>query len=295
MNKYPDFSPLALEDKPLFDRAFKADPPQVSEFTFTNLYAWRNVYGFMVSLLSDCIVFYAQAGGERKFFCPVGCPDKKAAMEALREDGAAVFIRVPEGIKTLFEGDPRVIIEADHDNADYLYKAADLVKLEGRKYDGKRNLIRKFKSARAYEYAALAASNVDECLEFQEKWCVIKNCDTVEGLSNERQALSEMIAPFSEFNLLGAMIKVEGEVSGVALAEALNPQTLVVHALKADPGIPGLYQALCNEFLSRQDEAFTYVNMEQDLGVEGLRKAKRSYHPVAMVKKFTLRAGSNER
>ncbi len=78
----------------------------------------------------------------------------------------------------------------------------------------------------------------------------------------------------------------------LAIAEQLNLQTLVLHVLKADPNMPGLYQVMLNEFLARKGRPFTYVNMEQDLGVEGLRKAKLSYYPAFMVKKFTIKNGT---
>jgi hypothetical protein len=51
----------------------------------------------------------------------------------------------------------------------------------------------------------------------------------------------------------------------------------------------GLYQLMHNEFLAREAANFEYVNMEEDLGLEGLRKAKSSYHPVNLVKKYTVK------
>jgi len=107
-----------------------------------------------------------------------------------------------------------------------------------------------------------------------------KGCDEHASLDNERKAIKEMTAHFSDFSLSGAFIRVGGKPSAFIFAQALNPETLVVHALKADAAVPGLYQVMLNEFLSRQAQGFKYVNLEQDLGEEGLRKAKLSYHPV---------------
>ena len=83
---------------------------------------------------------------------------------------------------------------------------------------------------------------------------------------------------------------MQGNICAVALAQRLNPDTLVMHVLKADPNIDGLYQVMLQEFLAHEGADFNYVNLEQDLGIEGLRKSKQSYHPVEMVKKYILSA-----
>ena len=181
---------------------------------------------------------------------------------------------------------PRV--QLDEDNSDYLYKIDDLKLLKGKKYDAKRNLIRKFKSAYEYKYIKLNASNAHECLDFEERWCLVKDCDNVGGLNHERQAIREMLVNFDNFNLIGAAIKVKESICALAVAQALNSGTLVMHVLKADPGIQGLYQVMLNDFLLNDSGAFMYINLEQDLGVPGLRSAKMSYHPWKIIKKYTL-------
>jgi hypothetical protein len=166
---------------------------------------------------------------------------------------------------------------------------SDLVSLKGSKYDGKRNLIKKFKSGHQYEYGRLSAANVPECLEFEQTWCTIKNCDSVQGLSNERKALKEMAYNFSAFGLIGGAIRIAGKICAVAIAQRLNSDTLVMHILKADPNLAGLYQLINNEFLAREAGDFRFVNLEEDLGLEGLRKSKLSYHPLEMVKKYIIK------
>ena len=132
------------------------------------------------------------------------------------------------------------------------------------------------------------AAVAQDSLGFEEKWCLVKDCDGVEGLRNERKALKEMVGHFFDFKLTGGAIKVEGRISAIALGEPLNSNTFVMHMMKADPNMPGLYQVINNEFLIQEVKGFEYLNLEQDLGVEGLRRSKSSYHPVSMVRKYTL-------
>jgi len=286
--QYPDSRPLELEDLPVFNQAFKASPPVISEFTFTNLYAWREVYKTQVSQWNDFIIIYSDCVLQKKFFIPIGGGDIKDAVEEILKNGKNMLFRVPEQIISLFENNSRFQIELDVDNSDYLFKTADLIELPGKKYDGKRNLIKKFKSFYNYEYAKINCSHVDECFKFEEEWCSMKHCDSVEGLFKERRAIREMIANCVAFELVGGAIRVEGRICALAIAQGLNHNTLVMHVLKANSNMLGLYQVICNEFLANEGRAFEYLNFEQDLGVEGLRKAKLSYHPVEMIKKYTI-------
>lgn len=285
---YPHFLPLSIEHQPLIEAAFKNNPPEISEFTFTNLFAWREIYHFQIALLDNFILFESASGKTRTFFPPIGKGDSRKLIERLLQETGGSFIRIPEGIKNLFVADARFIFEEDRNNFDYIYNVDELINLRGAKYDGKRNFIKRFKSLYQYEYVSLNRTNAKECLDFEEAWCSIKNCDRVEGLRNERAAIKEIIRHFSSFHLIGGMIKVNSAVRAVAIAQELNPSTLVMHILKADQNCIGLYQTMLNEFLSRQAGNYAFVNLEQDLGIEGLRKSKLSYHPASMVKKFTL-------
>jgi uncharacterized protein len=285
---YPDFRALEIGDLNTISEALKVNPPVISELTFTNIYCWREVYKPQVSLLNDFLIICSDCALERKFFVPIGAGYIKAPMEVLLQEKNSLFFRIPEAVKSLFDENPVYRVEFDADNSDYLFKTRDLIELPGRKYDGKRNLIKKFKSFYNYEYLKVTSSHVDECFQFEEEWCSIKHCDSVEGLFKERRAIREMIAHCSEFGLVGGAIRVEGKICALAIGQKLNHNTLVMHVLKANPTMSGLYQVIYNEFLAHEALDYELVNMEQDLGLEGLRKSKLSYHPVEMIKKYTI-------
>jgi len=285
---YPEFQALNKEMKALFDEAFIEIQPPISEFTFTNLYSWKDVYKFHVSSLEGFILLRSEGSAITQFFPPIGTGSVKPVIEKIIKDTKKPFIRLPGEIVKLFEGNNHFKAQLDRDNSDYLYKTEDLKLLKGKKYDAKRNLIKKFKSLYEYEYVNLNSANASECLDFEERWCVVKDCDKVEGLNNERQAIREIISNFGSFNLIGAFIKVKGNICAVAIGEKLNSNTLVMHVLKADPFMQGLYQVILNDFLLKDCGNFEYINLEQDLGVDGLRQAKLSYHPVRIIEKYTL-------
>ncbi|MCK9573436.1 MAG: phosphatidylglycerol lysyltransferase domain-containing protein [Candidatus Omnitrophica bacterium] len=286
--KYPQFQALDERMKEFFDEAFLKTRPVISEFTFTNLYCWRNFYKFSVCMLENFIVLRSQKEGKMQFFPPIGIGEIRPVIQRIISDTRMPFIRLPEELAGIFSKNSSFKAELDRDNSDYLYKIEDLKLLKGKKYDAKRNLIKKFNSAYKYEYMKLDASNASECLDFEERWCLVKDCDNVEGLSQERQAIREMLSNFGNFNLIGAAIKIKKSICAVAIAQMLNPNTLVMHVLKADPNMQGLYQVMLNDFLRNDSGNFEYINFEQDLGVPGLRSAKLSYHPFKIINKYTV-------
>lgn len=288
LDNYPSFRALVKEDKPYFDEAFREYQPVISEFTFTNLFSWRNAYGIKVSFLDGFIIIRSGEAGKVSYFPPVGKNDVKSCVEKLLNDAGGQIYRAPENLKNIFDDDKRFKITFDPDNSDYLFDTGSLISLAGRKYHAKRNLISQFRSGYEYEYIPLDGNNARHCVAFEEEWCLIKDCLNVKSLSSEREAIKEMLDNFSFFGLMGLAVKINGDICAIALGEKLNTDTLVMHVLKARPDIKGLYQAVFNEFLLRHAGGFKYINLEQDLGVEGLRKTKLSYYPFGAVRKYTI-------
>lgn len=285
---YPEFIALDFEHKLFFDQAFEKFPPQISEFTFSNLFGWKGAYDYRVSLLDGLLILRLGEGAPARFLQPIGTAEPAEIMGRVLEDTKGVFIRIPEDTAGFFEESSRFKVEGDRNNWDYLYLYSDLLNLSGRKFDAKRSQIKKFKSEYDYTYVAIDISAAALILEFEDAWCAIRDCDRVAGLNNEREMVRQLIAHFTDFTLTAGAIKVNGKIRAAAVGEALNTGTLVMHILKADPALAGLYQVMLNDFLRVQGKAFKYVNLEQDLGVAGLRASKQSYHPVRMIRKYNV-------
>ncbi|MDD5409189.1 MAG: phosphatidylglycerol lysyltransferase domain-containing protein [Candidatus Omnitrophica bacterium] len=285
---YPQFTALGFEHKAFFDQAFRKFPPRISEFTFTNLFSWREAFNYEVSILEEAVILRSGVGQPARFLQPIGAAESAKIIGRVLGDTKGFFMRIPEETVGFLKKDSRFKVEEDRNNWDYLYLFSDLLNLSGRKYDGKRNQIKKFKSEHDYAYVDINVSEAALILEFEEAWCAVKDCQHVEGLDNERRTLHQIIAHFTDFGVRAGAIKVGGKIRAVAIAEALNTDTLVMHILKADPALSGLYQVMLNDFLAAQDKRFKYVNLEQDLGIAGLRASKQSYHPCGMIKKYTI-------
>lgn len=286
---FPQERPIELKDKNIFDSIFKSLKPEISEFTFTNLYCWRDAYSIKISRLEDFLICSCSKDASRLFFAPLGAGESKQAIkEILGQFPTAKFFRLPEKVAGTFNQEPGFQVQEDRDSFDYVYRRKDLVELKGKKFDAKRNFIKRF--YKQYNPVCRIASQLDaeNCIAFSNEWCDDKACDADISLRREKQAIIEMLKNCHTLNILGAVIEIEGRIKAFSIGEALNDTTFVVHAEKALAKFTGIYQALNNFFVSIVPQGFQFVNREQDLGLDNLRKAKMSYQPISFVKKYTL-------
>jgi hypothetical protein len=294
-----DFSEITLGSKAEFDYYIKLHNPLISELTFTNFFAWRHFYKFRYSVISGLLcVISVPCRGEPFAMMPLGNVNEDNFSEAyskLKEyfgkmGWRLVFRKITAGEIEFFK--KRIASETsivyDRDNSDYLYKTDDLINLRGKKYDGKRNHINKFKKLYTYEYVPLESALLDECARIMEQWCADKNCKCVDGEYCERKANLEILENFGVLDYKGALVKVDSVYEAFTAGELLNENTAVIHVEKAKSSIKGLYTFINQQFVEKEWSGTTYINREQDLGFEGMRKAKLSYHPVRLIDKYTV-------
>jgi hypothetical protein len=288
------FKEIDLADKALFDKFFAENPPQVSELTFTNLFMWRHRNRPAWRLHNGFLFIVLRPEEEPGFALPpVGKGNVRAALDALSDDLKTLKMepRISRADKAFVEAHvdrKRFEIVSDRANHDYVYLARELIELPGNKFHQKKNHLNRFIKNYEHEYRKLDLDLVDCFLNLQEVWCELKDCEQTPGLFHENRAICQALTHYEDLGFEGGAILVDKKVEAFALGEKLNPDTAVIHVEKANPDIPGLYAAINQQFCSEHWNNVKYVNREQDLGVEGLRKAKKSYHPHHMVEKYTL-------
>ena len=289
-----DFKPIEIQDKPLLDEFLRKDPPQISELTFTNLFIWRHHYQPAWLEWEGCIliIFHPQKGSIYGL-SPFGPGDKKSALDILckeiaKQTADVRICRAGEEFVTNHVDPGKYAVVSDRENSDYVYLAKDLINLSGNKYHRKKNHLNQFIKNYAFEYHPLNRELVRRVLGMQEAWCQIRECVVKPDLLAEDFAVHEALTYFEELGYQGGAILINSVVEAFALGEALYGDTAVIHIEKANPDILGLYAAINQLFCLNAWSEATYINREQDMGVEGLRKAKESYYPHHMVDKYTL-------
>lgn len=288
------FKSIEFEDKGIFDEYLRKDPPLISELTFTNLYMWRHKHRPAWRIGEGCLLLIFQPEGQNPFgLFPIGRGEKRKAaaalLQALGEKTSDVRIRLVDEAAVKAHVDPeRFRIEPDRDNSDYVYLARDLIDLSGNRYHRKKNHLNQFMKKSDYEYRPLDLELVECFLDMQEEWCRMRECVEDPGLSAEDAAIREALCRFGELDYQGAAIVMSGKVEAFSIGERLNEDTAVIHFEKANPDVPGIYAAINQLFCLQAWSGMTYVNREQDLGIEGMRRSKESYYPHHMIDKYTL-------
>ena len=287
--------PLEIEDKSTFQAFFAGDPPQASEYTFTNLFMWRKKFNPSWTMLEDCLLITMNPPGEPNYgLFPIGRGDKRKALSVLIEmlkefQERPKISRVERRMVENFVDTSEFEIESDKNNFDYVYLSEDLIKLKGNRYHRKKNHLNRFKKTVNFEFRSMDDVLIDEVLQLQEDWCEFKECADNQDLFLEDQAIYEALKNYRLLKFKGGVVLIDGKVEAFSFGEILNPETAVIHVEKANPEIPGLYTAINQMFASDSWSDVKYINREQDLGLEGLRKAKESYYPDHMIEKYVLK------
>ncbi len=288
--KAKDLGIISLEHKGLISQALERFPPTISEHTFTNLFIWRSLRPLHVIWLADSICFAeAKNDGLLAFGPPVGPCDIALATRAIQQlfdKPVAALLRIPSEMAVGISKEWTAT--EDRDNFDYVYTRNDLVELSGNALHAKKNLVAQCLQSYDCRYEPVTPANVAELVHFQKRWCEKRKCGETHSLCHEYRATLEAIKNFDSLNLTGGIIRIGGQVEAYSVGERLNENTAVVHFEKASAEFKGLYQLMNKWFAEKALDRFQFINREQDLGVDGLRKAKLSYKPNNMVKKVII-------
>lgn len=295
-----NFKKLEKADKPIFDKFYRAGYYENAYACFTGLYMWRELGNTRWALDDDVIYMIAEWHGKFSAFQPLCAADKipdaiakiigmfKECGQDVRFVGLEKFF-VEELVKY---PDARFEISSDRNNSDYVYLAEDLINLAGRKYHSKKNHLNQFrKDYPTAEYLPISAGIIPQCREVLNHWYEIHRAENPDDvfLCYEQAAIHEIFDNFDEFKLKGGAILLGGKIVAFTFGEQLNSDTAVIHVEKADPEIRGAYTAINQNFVAQEWAAMTYINREEDMGLEGLRQAKESYRPVKLIEKFSAR------
>jgi uncharacterized protein len=293
---FPDFKQLTLNDRDVMHPHIWAFQPQTSELTFGNLFIWRSYYNFEWSVLDECLVLLAHDREGATFALPpVGSGDRTDVTYRLlvwmRDELGVETPRISRASQRLVDDigdDVRFTVTEARDHADYVYLTEALSRFVGRKYSAKRNHINQFMRYYDSEYVPITPDLVGDCLALAEVWCEQRLCDEDLSLQHELSGIQDMLDNFEALHADGGAILIQGKVQAFALGELLNESTAVIHIEKANPEFRGIYTKMTQAYAERWESTTTHINMEQDLGEPGLRRAKKSYLPDHLSGKFEV-------
>lgn len=287
------FKDITLEDKDAITRYTMNSSRRNCDLSFANLCSWRFLYKTQFAEMDGFLLLKFWDKEQLAYMMPVGEGDVKKAINALMEDARAeeekfcmlgVCTEMKADLEDIMPG--KFSFACDRNYADYIYLRSDLATLAGKKFQAKRNHINKFKKSYEYQYLPITPDLIGECIRLEAEWCKVNDCNKYEGTGNERRAITYALENFEALGLTGGILYTDdNKIVAFTYGMPINSQTFGVHAEKADTNIEGAYAMINNEFVNRIPEQYIYINREEDLGIEGLRKAKLSYQPVTILEK----------
>jgi len=291
-----EFNRLSCDDKQRFKEVVQKHHYQNAESSFTNMFLWSKAYDIQVAFGEHAMyISFVGMDNETYYLSPYlydfAAPIKLALSELRQhisaENKTFCIKGVTKAVKEKIEQEIKPVFQffEDRNNFEYIYLSENLISLSGKKLHAKRNHINYFEKTFDYEYRAYDVSLKDECIAHIEDWVDQKEDDKT--LSDEIDVLHTILDNYDKLDVKGAVVLVNGKVEALTFGEALNADTALIHIEKANPNIRGLYPYINREFVTREWAGFKYINREEDMGLEGLRKAKLSYYPAYFVEKYS--------
>lgn len=289
---FPNARPLTLQDKPFLTALYRRYPPQVCELCLANLFIWGDADKPQITQLNGNILIRLDSIIEPSFYLePIGDIDIVKTTKTVLETGAH-FSRVSHSFAQFFFN-TSITIQSLADQFDYIFATENFREFKGRKYDGKRNHIHKFTQLYPdYQYRELDSTYSSDALTLFDNWSAPKlasNELTAESYAIQRLAIEKAFQLFHELDFLGGAIYIQNQMAGFVLASPLNSETADLHFFHGDSAFTGIFPTLIQAAAIHTFTSFQFLNFEQDLGLPGLRKSKESYHPIALIQKFSCR------
>ena len=288
------FRVITPDDRAQYEELLSQEGERGCEYSFANLYLWGRQ---RIAFLHGHAIFFSQFSRRTVYPFPIGAGNKKAALDAIIADAAARGI--PCRITGLGEADQELIqslypdqfrFHCDENAFDYVYDINDLADLPGKKYHVKRTNLNRFYEEYPNAYTEpLSKKNLAAAEVLVEEWFAGRlQADPDGDFHMERAALRKAMRDGAEIGMCGLVLMDGERALAVTLGSLLSPDTMDVHFEKGAPDVAGAYVAINCAFANYVRQNYPnvrFLNREEDMGIEGLRRAKQSYRPHHMVRK----------
>ncbi|MEG1982015.1 MAG: phosphatidylglycerol lysyltransferase domain-containing protein [Clostridia bacterium] len=286
-----EFNEITFNLKEEINRRLSISNFMGCQFSFTCQYIYRIYYRTKVAFIDDFVIFRNESNGKYFYLYPAGSGDIEKAIKEIIND--ATSSETPFAIAGIDTPSKEILekffsdvfeIKYDRDNCDYIYNADDLINLSGKKYHSKRNHLKQFEKAEnGCSFEPITKDNISLCKEVFHRWLEEKEGD----FAMETSVIDECIENFTELGLVGGLLRGNCGICAFTLGNRLNSNTFVTHIEKSLSDCKGSSAAINNKFAKYACKDYKYINREEDMGIEGLRKAKLSYKPAILLDDYT--------
>lgn len=291
-----DFHCPTLEDKNWIKEKLSYKHIPTCEYTFGNIFSYNAKMKIEVADVGGFLVTKCYEKDGISYCYPVGEGDIKTTLELVIDDG----INSGENFSFFgMDGDDadeldslfpdKFNIRQERSSFVYIYNRDDLAFLVGKKYQPKRNHISFFKKTFNWSYETMTKENISDCYAMSKKWLENSVSDYKEDLEDELRIIKTVFDNFDSLGYVGGLIRIDSEVVAYTMGEKMSDDYFCVHFEKAYPDIRGAYPIINQQFVLNELASYKFIDREDDVGIENLRKAKLSYYPVKLAEKYEAR------
>lgn len=291
-----EFRDITITDKERITSALNKSQFMGCEYSFSNNMAWRRLGDSQISFFKDFYICCSFRSEDKipRFFFPSGGGSYKEVLSAMKE--YAYSLGKPLRVAGITEPyldmlnemlPDEFTVDTDEGDWDYIYNSAELIDLPGRKFHSKRNHLARYNELGA-EFSLMSEKDFDDCITFSTMEYNSRSSESEHSFIAEQYAINTYFNYFHELDLMGGVIRINGNVAAFTIGDRLNNETFCIHIEKADTNYNGIYAGINNSFAKAAAAGYKYINREEDLGLEGLRRSKRSYNPAFLLKKYTV-------
>lgn len=292
-----EFKKIELEDRTLLEPFTNQKGRWLSDMNFSNMFMWRHSREISYTFLQEHLIVQTRYPHQNPFvFYPLGAGDKKPIIESLIQ--FYKDLSLPLELHSLQSNEVEEIesyfphtfeITQRRDRFDYVYNVEELITLSGRKFHKKKNHLNRFwLTYPQTQYESFSNANLTEVLKVNNMWFEAGNSED-KGLYFENLGINDALSHFDKLSLRGGLLRCDGEIIAFSFGEEIDDDLALIHIEKANIAFSGAYQAINQALLKNEFSNHRYVNREEDLGIEGLRKAKLSYQPSFLLEKYDAR------
>lgn len=288
-----NFRNIEITDKPIFDRFVKGTKNPRSLYNFTTCYIWAGDDKVKIAIDDDVLYILWNLKEKSFMLYPIVLGgDVKAAidkgvshLESLSAKPRFISLSPNDvlELKSVYPDDFHY--DYDRDNSDYLYETERLINLSGKKLHSKKNHYNAFCKNYNFTYRRIEKDDIDACKELFDLWYKDKDEDT-RLLKESKDATFKLLDNLDELGVTGGLIEVDGKIIACSVGEKITDDTALIHVEFANTEYRGAYAAINREFAKNEWADCKFINREEDMGDEGLRKAKESYQPVTLLDEY---------
>lgn len=291
------FHPLTLADKDDIRAAAEACGFHNCDLCVMNLVSWRFLYDTEVAFRNGMMLIRFRINGHSAYQMPVGTGNPVDAFKDLYDDAERLqepflMLGVSDDTLELLEREMpgHFFAHPDRVHFDYVYRREVLATLAGKHLQQKRNHVNRFVADHPdYVYEPLTPAAFDECIALSDEWAARKAGTTDPAdIEAEHRAILNAFDAWEALDGRGGTIRIGGRLVAFTFGSAITTDTFDVCIEKADTDVDGAFAIINRDFARSLPEAFIFVNREEDLGIEGLRRSKMSYRPDHLLRKHTI-------